>query len=72
MIFAKLTVLSRKSWFKNIELDVEDLARKKFYEELKKFKKFTNATVLISGGETTVKIKGVEKVAEIRNLLYIF
>ena len=68
--FCKINGIKSKIWFKNIELDVEDLA-KKFYEELKK-KKFTNSTVLISGGETTVKIKGSGKVVEIRNLLYIF
>ncbi len=58
--FCKINGIKSKIWFKNIELDVKDLA-KKFYEELKKFKKFTNATVLISGGETTVKIKGSGK-----------
>ena len=54
--FCKFNKINSKIWFKNIEMDVEKLS-KKFYQELKKINT-KRPIILISGGETTVNIKG--------------
>ena len=51
--------INSKIWKTNIEGDVQTIA-KKFAQDLKK-KNYKNPTILISGGESTVKIKGTGK-----------
>ena len=50
-------------------MDVKKLSVN-FYQQLKK-QNITKPIVLISGGETTVNIKGNGKVVEIKNLHFI-
>lgn len=54
--FCKEKQIKSKIWFKNIEMDVKKLSVI-FYQHLKK-QKITKPIILISGGETTVNIKG--------------
>ena len=57
--FCKNININAKIWKKNIEGDVEELACK-FVNDLKK-EKLNKPLLLISGGESTVKIKGTGK-----------
>ncbi len=57
--YCKLKKIPSKLWKVNIEEDVEILA-KKFVQDLKKYIN-SKPIVLISGGETTVKLKGKGK-----------
>ena len=51
--------IKSKILFKNIDMDVKDFS-KKFINKIKSLK-FNSPTILISGGETTVKISGKGK-----------
>ena len=67
MLCKKLKIRS-KIWFKNIDGDVQKIS-KKLSNEIKKLK-LKGPILLISGGETTVKVKGKGKEEEIKNLRY--
>ena len=54
--FCKDNKIKSKIWFKDIEMDVKKLSLN-FYQNLKK-QNITKPIVLISGGETTVNIRG--------------
>ena len=57
--FCKRKNMNSKIWFKNIEMDVVELSRR-FIKALKNLKT-KKPTILISGGETTLKVKGKGK-----------
>ena len=57
--FCKEKKIKSKIWFKDIDEDVIKLS-KRFVEKLSK-RNFSHPLILISGGETTVKIKGKGK-----------
>ena len=54
--FCKDNKIKSKIWFKDIEMDVKKLSLN-FYQNLKK-QNITKPIILISGGETTVNIRG--------------
>ena len=58
-LFCKKVEINAKIWFKNIDGDVKKIS-KMFSDKIKKLK-FKTPIILISGGETTVKVTGKGK-----------